>query len=88
MSTPILSKDDKLKEAEGHIQDLLDQLKPLALEKLKRAMNSGAVPDYFLEEGSHLLALAIMDSLHRDQTGLHLHNKAWLRDIKNIHVTV
>lgn len=63
-----LNKQQKEKETLAFIKKELkgDVLKILT-RKVQQALASGAVPEYFMEKGNHLLSKAILDSFCRDR---------------------
>lgn len=81
-----LSKEQKLLEVEKQLTRLFDDLKNKALKEYESAMLCGAVPDYMFEQDSHLLAIAVLDSVlaGEGQAWRRIRDERIRRDMRNI----
>lgn len=61
-------------------KDLLSDL----IKDVEKALNSGSVPDYFMEANNHYLSKAILDSFCKDRPYSALY-KSVQKDFDNIH---
>ena len=63
----VLNEHEKRQQTTLQINDFLDDIRKMALQKLDAAVKSGAVPEYFYEADSYLLAKAVLDSVMTDR---------------------
>lgn len=81
-----LSIEVKKEEVYAQIAKKLESLQETVARKTRLAFYSGAIPDNWLERDNHLLMLAIMESVYKDE-GLDFRclGKKAAKDMKNLH---
>ena len=78
-----LTKKQKQAETTRQLKAEVKNIQAALLKKLASALVSGAVPDYFYEEGNHLLSKSIIDSFCRDRPYSPV--SYYKKDMENIH---
>lgn len=82
----ILTKKQKQAEVKRQIkQELQIVIKNKLLEKVDKALNSGAIPDHWLEENNRLLLKSIIDSFCKDGN-YSFFEKQTVKDSNNLHL--
>jgi len=79
----LLTKKQKQAEAKRQLKSEVKYIQEQLLKKLEKSFHSGAIPEYFYEEGNHLLTKAIIDSFCRDRPYSPI--SSFKKDIENIH---
>jgi hypothetical protein len=82
-----LSKQEKRLEVAKQVDIQLLRLRTAVFQKIEKAFLSNAIPDDWLEDDNAVLALAIMESLHKDAAlDLKRFTKRTAKEIKNLHL--
>jgi len=85
--TNLLSEAEKKAEVAKQIDRQVERLRTAAFQKVEKAFLSNAFPEKWLEEGNHILTLAIMESAYKDAAlDFKRFPKPVTKDIKNLHL--
>jgi hypothetical protein len=83
-----LNKKAKHREATKQLkEEIKNGITANLLKKLDAAINSGAIPEHWMEEGSHLLSKAIIHSFCLDKP-YEMFSKDHRKDAENIHLFI
>jgi hypothetical protein len=80
-----LTKEEMRVRTKTQITEIMTRLTEAAIANVDKALASGACPPDWYEEGSHLLAKAIVDSLCVDRP-LKTSNKRIQKAFNNLHL--
>lgn len=87
MTTKILTKAQKKAEVKKQITQMLKDVKSDLFKDIDKAMNSGAVPEEFYQEGTFYLSKCLIDNFCTDRPYKPL-NPATVKEYYNIHLFI
>lgn len=83
-----LNKEAKHREAKKQLKaEIKNAIEANLFKKLDAAINSGAIPEHWMEQGNHLLSKAIIHSFCLDKP-YEMFSKEYKKEALNLHLFI